>query len=260
MSAPTAITVCREGEPRTLSTIDELAVEVRAEHARALASASAVVVHAIRCGELLLKAKARIPHGHWRRWVAEKVLADGLRWSSVNAYMRFARHQAILRDGRPTTPEDATRLLHGHADARLDPGVRDQARELRDEGMTYDQIAEQLAISKGCAWRLTNPHSYAANRRKKRNESIAAKRALGIRERDAAVQRRGGSLAQGYALIRRAAQELDRALAAADSDERQHIVTAIGRLHRAEDSIGCAVRGVPADSLTPINAVRKGAA
>jgi len=67
--------------------LDQLAHAIREEHEACEAAMTATVQHAIRCGELLADAKARVKHGEWLPWLAENF--DGSAWSA-QAYMRLS--------------------------------------------------------------------------------------------------------------------------------------------------------------------------
>jgi hypothetical protein len=42
-----------------------LASEIRAEHEQCIRSANQAVIHAMKCGDMLIKAKSKIDHGGW---------------------------------------------------------------------------------------------------------------------------------------------------------------------------------------------------
>jgi hypothetical protein len=65
----------------------DLVQTIEVEHDAAQASARNAVAHAIRCGELLIEAKAAIPHGAFGAWLAANV---SLSHDLVNKYMRIA--------------------------------------------------------------------------------------------------------------------------------------------------------------------------
>ncbi|HSS63925.1 MAG TPA: DUF3102 domain-containing protein [Gammaproteobacteria bacterium] len=66
-----------------------LAADISAEHDAARAAAEKAAGHAIRCGELLLQAKEKVPHGQWLKWVDENC---GLGTRMIQAYMRLAKY------------------------------------------------------------------------------------------------------------------------------------------------------------------------
>lgn len=227
-------------QPRTLS---ELIEDFHQEHEQALTAAVRTVEHAIRAGEALLEAKAQIEHGEWTHWLEENILGKGRSLSTVNAYMRFARNQELLRREQPDSFKGADLLLKGAPDARINPHLRDEARGLKAQGLTHAQIAEHLGVSKPSVWRMVNPESYKASVRRSHQRSMAAKVALRRQERDAAVRANGGNLAEAYSLIRKALQQLDTAAGeAGDREVKRAISSAIHRLHNVEDQIVRAVR------------------
>lgn len=70
-------------------TLATLAAEIRREHAAGKAKARDAVDHARRAGELLLRAKDRVPHGDWLSWLACHVEVTP---RQAQRYMRVAEH------------------------------------------------------------------------------------------------------------------------------------------------------------------------
>lgn len=69
-------------------TLVDKASAIRAEHEAAQRCASEAVAHAIRAGELLLEAKAAVPHGAFGIWLASNVAFST---RTAQGYMRLAR-------------------------------------------------------------------------------------------------------------------------------------------------------------------------
>jgi hypothetical protein len=65
-----------------------LAIRINKTHALAMQHAGEAIGFAIACGELLLEAKASVPHGQWLPWLRTNV-AFGER--SAQGYMRIAQ-------------------------------------------------------------------------------------------------------------------------------------------------------------------------
>ena len=61
---------------------------IKAEHDAAQAAKSSAIKHAIRAGELLLKAKEQLPHGQFLPWIEQ---ACGFSDRAARGYMRLAR-------------------------------------------------------------------------------------------------------------------------------------------------------------------------
>ena len=70
-------------------TARNLATEINEEHFAAHRAASSVVEHVLRCGALLIEAKAQGQHGGWLSWLAEHCPSISTR--TAQAYMRLAR-------------------------------------------------------------------------------------------------------------------------------------------------------------------------
>jgi hypothetical protein len=97
-------------EVRPALDLAALARRINAEHAAAGASFRAGLLHARAAGDLLLQAKAQVPHGEWLPWVA-----DNLRCSerTAQAYMRVARRW-----------EELEAKAQGLADLTLEGGLK----------------------------------------------------------------------------------------------------------------------------------------
>ncbi|MGE3180796.1 MAG: DUF3102 domain-containing protein [Phycisphaerae bacterium] len=78
-------------------TNDSLADKINYEHRQAEQSARTALQHAMRCGELLAEAKAKLPHGEFSQWV-EAHCDFALR--TGQAYMRLHSHRAELDEKR----------------------------------------------------------------------------------------------------------------------------------------------------------------
>lgn len=66
----------------------DLAAAIDAEHDRVRASPKATARHAIEAGRLLMAAKAAVPHGEWRPWLADNIEISE---RAAQGYMRLAR-------------------------------------------------------------------------------------------------------------------------------------------------------------------------
>ena len=64
-----------------------LAPSIIAEHREAEHDMRSAVRHAIRCGELLIEAKAGLKHGEWEAWIEANLRFKA---STVRGYMRLA--------------------------------------------------------------------------------------------------------------------------------------------------------------------------
>ncbi len=71
----------------TSSALTATATAIHGEHEAAQRCASEAVAHAIRCGELLIEAKAALPHGDFGAWLAANVAFSG---RTARGYMRLA--------------------------------------------------------------------------------------------------------------------------------------------------------------------------
>ena len=58
-----------------MSALVSLASDINREHQFAFGKAREALEHARRAGELLIQAKAGVPHGEWLPWLAANVVA-----------------------------------------------------------------------------------------------------------------------------------------------------------------------------------------
>jgi DNA N-6-adenine-methyltransferase (Dam)/Protein of unknown function (DUF3102) len=71
----------------TAPALPDLAQEIEREHAAAARDARSAMEHAIRCGELLLQAKAALAHGEWLPWLEANTTVSA---RQSQRYMRLA--------------------------------------------------------------------------------------------------------------------------------------------------------------------------
>lgn len=146
-----------------------LAVDIEHEHEQAQEAFASAVEHAVRCGELLLEAKAEVGHGEWGAWVDEHFPASR---RSAQGYMRLARHgveaqalahlgiEGALRelaapapDREPLSSEERARL------AELEATIEQGRAKTRAAGFSFedffacivgagpDRSADEIAIA-----------------------------------------------------------------------------------------------------------------
>lgn len=83
---------------RSSAELDNIATAIQVEHEAAQSAFRTAVEHAIRCGELLVEAKAQARHGEWGPWLEENFPASQ---RTAQGYMRLA-----------VRAEDAQALAH----------------------------------------------------------------------------------------------------------------------------------------------------
>ena len=55
------------------NSLADLAARIRIEHRAASDKLSELLAHAMAAGDLLIEAKAQIPHGQWLPWLKDRV-------------------------------------------------------------------------------------------------------------------------------------------------------------------------------------------
>lgn len=151
------------------------------------------------------------------------------------------------------------------AGTRYDTATKAAAQALADRGFKPAEIKRELRLdaSLSTIMRWTNPGTAAkaaAYHAEHRDERVAYSRrynakhrnrllpkrkrrqkqafaALKRQEEERRVAKAGGSVAKAYALVRKATQELDRALFEVGQPLRPVVREALGELYKAEDAI-----------------------
>ena len=114
-----------------------LAAAINREHAAAIEAARTAVEHAVRCGQLLIKAKSDLGHGEWLPWLKGNCSAISER--TAQAYMRLAREIPRLDPAKAQRVADLPlrQALAAVADERLSlPAIDAFNNSLSDEWYT----------------------------------------------------------------------------------------------------------------------------
>jgi hypothetical protein len=146
------------------------------------------------------------------------------------------------------------------ASPRYDDATKEAARALGLRGYKPAQIKRELRLDcslstimrwLGAKWEPTEEQRQARNaygkewrqrnRRTHNRKRIARQRqafaALKRVEQERRVAKAGGSISKAYALVRKAAQELDRALFEVETPVRPAVRAALAAAHETEDAI-----------------------
>jgi Protein of unknown function (DUF3102) len=70
------------------NSLTDLGDRINEAHIRAIEHAGKALGHAIACGEMLLEAKAKVPHGQWLPWLRKNITCGE---RSAQGYMRIAK-------------------------------------------------------------------------------------------------------------------------------------------------------------------------
>ena len=230
-----------------------LAATANSEHAETFRLMSSAVVHAIACGEVLIAARQRVPMTGWAAWIAENldftqsVAAKYVRLAANKSKLDLAEHTTIYGAlahlsalGVPgSNPGSAKRLPLSEAEVA-------EARRLRDAGASQKELAKRFGCSPEMVMARIDPEWLVKEkqRTRERNRRVRAQRkALAEKERHDAVARVGGTPAHAYALLRKAALALDRALAESSDPEFVELMRrAVSFTHKAEDEVVFALK------------------
>lgn len=126
-----------EVESTQTAIAPDLIRQINEAHSNCERAAQSAVGHAVRCGELLLQAKAAVPHGEWLVWLAENTQVNE---RTAQLYMRLARELPKLDPSKAQRVADlplreALRLIagpHVPSDADLFQACRQTIEHVRE--------------------------------------------------------------------------------------------------------------------------------
>ena len=119
--------------------LDALAVQIRNDIGAADKHWQSAVTHAIRAGDGLIKAKARVQHGEWLPWLEANFPDFSER--SAQSYMRMARNRNAVAD--LGSIREAVALL---AAPKVDVPKPDDAMGRDEAQRLSDEAAETIAV------------------------------------------------------------------------------------------------------------------
>ena len=107
----------------------DLASQINAEHEACHAAMRESVEHAVRAGELLIEAKAGVPHGEWAGWIdARCEFSD----RTARAYMQIAHKFRELDDTKRQHAADLSQRRF--LEALTQPPTTDETVDTAAEG------------------------------------------------------------------------------------------------------------------------------
>lgn len=248
----------------TSTSIDDLVACANAEY-RLLVESSDVATHhlsealrhGVAAGKALLECKARHVSGNWMEWLETAPLEFSV--SQAHRYMRWAFYSdEIDKAEQPLDVVSVVQFLKPlpqipRADRRktkprslTDAEISEMKAVYEKGNLTLAEVGELFNCSQTTVCRYVSPgqlekrQEYARRKnRQRRQEREAFKK----QEKADAIRKAGGNISAAYSYVRKAAAELDAALADATSPEvRTALRAALSGVHKAEDEIGNAVR------------------
>ena len=75
------------------NSLADLAARIRTYHAATVAALNTSVIHAMAAGDLLIEAKAQVPHGQWLPWLAENCTISE---RTAQLYAKLAKNRATI--------------------------------------------------------------------------------------------------------------------------------------------------------------------
>jgi hypothetical protein len=130
------------------NSLPDLAARIRVEHEATIAALRSGVVHAMAAGDLLIEAKAQVPHGQWRPWFNKNCRMSE---RSGQLYMKLAKNRATIEKAKGKSATGVADLTLNEAAAlcvlagRLER-LLDFAK--RSEGASTGQLVD-LCVAEG---------------------------------------------------------------------------------------------------------------
>lgn len=236
----------------TTMTLDQLGEMADAEHGFVLGSMRTTLAHAIRVGEILIRARELIDPVEWVAWKRARKFSD----RCGNMYTRLATYQDYLAEGPDTIAEAEKYLVsldlpYARGTGPLDKPawMKDEAKRLRAEGVSLGDVADQLGVSKSTVQYWSSPEYRAARAREQKERKArqrAQRKALAEmqerQERDRLAKGAGGHLGSSYASLRKSLASLDASIPEASPEQRQELQAAMRAMHSAEDRLVAALK------------------
>lgn len=232
-------------------TLRELADEANREHALVLETGAAMVEHAIRAGDALLRMEAA--------YIEQAAQMGGSRWldvldtsfdgavSTAQAYMRLARYQdAIRASGVDSVNRAKMYLAEIGAKSPMGAGkappdwLIGEMRRLLAAGWSLSAVGRHLGMSRHSVkhWTASPEERERARQRslKEWRRRQAAANAIKAQARERAikqaVRKRGGAIAKLYADAERTQDDIAQAQREASDPEARRELSEAGELHR----------------------------
>jgi transposase len=220
------------GEVTTEPTLDELTATVLREHEACRVAARTTIDHALRAGEALLQIRDRLLESEgWIPWLKE---TSAIHRTTAYQYMRLASYSHLIPDGSSIIAAD--RLIKslpaldgGPGRPRVDDARKAEAERMRSRGLGYKEIAKEIGASVSTVYGWFNNGT-------KRDREKRARAALRKQEQDAEIRRvvkkKGGAIAEAYAMAERLNDVLGQAHAEAEDAEARRDLSAAHELQR----------------------------
>jgi hypothetical protein len=130
------------------NSLTDLAARIRAEHEATATALKDSVMHAMAAGDLLIEAKAQVPHGSWLPWLRDHCTISE---RTAQLYMRVAKNrttiEAQIRSGdADLSLNEVTALLMLSSDVRKLLAFARDAADLSGQELVDRCIAEGIGV------------------------------------------------------------------------------------------------------------------
>jgi hypothetical protein len=130
------------------NSLPELAARIRAEHAATGAALKSSIDHSIAAGELLIEAKAKVPHGGWLPWLGDNCAISE---RTAQLYMRLAKNRSAIETQMRNSVADlslneAAALLMLSSDVRKMLNFFKECEKLPGDEFIERCIAEGITV------------------------------------------------------------------------------------------------------------------
>jgi hypothetical protein len=124
------------------NSLADLAARINAEHEATGAALKRGYVHAVTAGELLVEAKAKIPHGQWLSWLAANCTVKP---RTATLYMRLFRCRPAIEEIGNVADLTVRNALSRVEISRSHSEIVDDAEHTFDEAESFLQMAKELS-------------------------------------------------------------------------------------------------------------------
>lgn len=133
-----------------IAELKNISTEINTEHEIVVNACKSAVEHAIKAGELLIKAKSMVNHGEWLDWMKDNC---EMTERTAQTYMRLAREYPKLEDSKAQRVADLSmrETLKVLAAPKESESELERARLSTDE---YEKLRDEIQLL-GYAFRQT---------------------------------------------------------------------------------------------------------
>jgi DUF3102 family protein len=226
--------VTASATPIHKANLSVLAETACSEHQLAIQAGESMLLHAIRAGEALLKARGCVEKGGWVRWLKDNFPASD---RTAKQYMRIARGRELVLTSDAKTLSAAEKLVpalpRGNHQHRHTPEEEAEAREMHKGGASHQEIAERFGIAFRTAQFWVDPSLRDRRNRRLREDRRLARKVREQKLSKAVLRKAGAAMSELYANCERMQDVLAQARREATTSEARRSLAAAEEHYRS---------------------------